>query len=109
MNEKAHTLSVFEQIQSGLEDSIAHSTGRLSLVTTELPEPPPKPGPQAIAAIRKKHHMSQAVFAATLNVSTKTIQSWEQGRRKPSDAALRMLQLVDEKPDIVTHILRPHA
>jgi DNA-binding transcriptional regulator YiaG len=34
--------------------------------------------------------MSQAVFAQVLNVSTKTVQSWVQGQRKPSQAALRL-------------------
>ena len=39
--------------------------------------------------------MSQAVFAATLNVSTKTVQAWEQGLRTPSQASARLLQLLD--------------
>jgi DNA-binding transcriptional regulator YiaG len=34
--------------------------------------------------------MSQAVFALVLNVSTKTVQSWEREERKPSRAALPM-------------------
>jgi DNA-binding XRE family transcriptional regulator len=37
--------------------------------------------------------MSQAVFAQVLNVSTKTIQSWKQGSRKPSQVALRLIQV----------------
>ena len=48
--------------------------------------------------------MSQAVFAAVVNVSVKTVQSWEQGVREPSDAALRMLQLMRREPDIVQKI-----
>jgi putative transcriptional regulator len=49
--------------------------------------------------------MSQAVFARVLNVSTKTVQSWEQGERKPSHAALRMLQLFRERPTFVFEIV----
>lgn len=49
--------------------------------------------------------MSQAVFAATLNVSKKTVQSWEQGWRTPSDVALRMLQVIDRNPEVVRGLL----
>jgi putative transcriptional regulator len=95
---------VFEQIKAGLEDSIACSRGELSLVTTEAPAPPPKAAPRDVVRLRKRLKMSQAVFAALLNVSPKTVQSWEQGLRAPSDAALRMLQVVRKRPDVVTTI-----
>lgn len=95
---------MFEQIKSGLEDSLAHSRGVLSLATTELPVPPPTLAPQQIAALRRRYGMSQAVFAAVLNVSKKTVQSWEQGLRVPGDAALRMLQVVRRQPAIVQMI-----
>ena len=42
--------------------------------------------------------MSQAFFAHLLNVSTKTIQSWEQGQRRPSQAALRLIQVFRQNP-----------
>ena len=98
-------MSVFEQIKAGLEDSIAYSRGELSLKTTTLPLPPPKAEAEQIAELRKRLRMSQSVFAATLNVSPKTVQSWEQGLRQPADAALRMLQLIRERPQVVRMIL----
>jgi putative transcriptional regulator len=42
--------------------------------------------------------LSQSVFAQVLNVSTKTVQSWEQGQRKPSQAALRLIQVFRQDP-----------
>jgi putative transcriptional regulator len=45
--------------------------------------------------------MSQAVFAGVLNVSTKTVQSWEQGTRTPSQAALRLIQVFRQDPSRV--------
>ncbi len=102
MSKKANEeLSVFDQIQEGLENSIAYSKGELSLVTTELPAPPPKATKKQISQIRRKLRMSQAVFASVLNVSVKTVQSWEQGVREPSDAALRLLQLVSQNTWLV--------
>mgnify|MGYP000915575358 CR=1 FL=1 len=60
--------------------------------------------PPQVARLRRRLKMSQAVFAATLNVSPRTVQSWEQGRRAPGDAALRLLQLVDVDPGAVARL-----
>ena len=35
---------IFDRLRKGLRESIACSKGELTLVTTELPVPPPKPG-----------------------------------------------------------------
>jgi putative transcriptional regulator len=109
MSEKTHGMSVFDQIKAGLEDSIAHSKGKLSLVTTELPAPPPPARPYDVVRLRKRFRMSQAVFAAVMNVSAKTVQSWEQGARGPSDAALRMLQIIRQRPEVVKTIFAATA
>ena len=101
MNGRQKQRSVFGQIKAGLEDSIAYSRGQLSLVTTQPPLPPPELSRAEIAALRKRLKMSQAFFAAVLNVSAKAVQSWEQGIRRPSDAALRMLQVIGRQPSVV--------
>ena len=98
---KHEKMSVFEQLKSGLEDSVAYSKGELSLKTTELPFPPPAVSANDVRGLRQSLFMSQAVFAATLNVSPRTIQSWEQGLREPSDAALRMIQIIRLNPGVV--------
>jgi putative transcriptional regulator len=41
--------------------------------------------------------MSQAVFAAVLNVSVSSVQKWESGEKKPSGASLKLLNLVKRK------------
>lgn len=64
------------------------------------------PGPvkpleaREVAAIRHRLNVSQAVFAALLNVSRVTAISWEKGRRRPSGAALRLLDLARRRPDV---------
>ena len=45
--------------------------------------------------------VSQAVFARLLNVSAKTVQSWEQGARQPSESARRLLQVFSVAPAAV--------
>ena len=54
-----------------------------------------------IAKVRDKLGLSQSKFAAVLGISADTLQNWEQGRRRPSQAALRLLQLLRTQPVLV--------
>lgn len=48
-----------------------------------------------IRLLRKRNHVSQAVFAAYLNTTSSTVQKWEQGKKQPSAIALKLLSLVE--------------
>ena len=50
-----------------------------------------------IRRLRVQAQMSQAVFAAVLNVSVSSVQKWESGEKKPSGASLKLLNLVRRK------------
>ena len=39
--------------------------------------------------------LSQSTFAQLIGVSKRTLQDWEQGRRKPSGAAAALLKIAD--------------
>jgi putative transcriptional regulator len=95
----------FERLKKGMEDSIAYSRGELTLKTTTLPLPPPAAGRAEVTALRKRLKMSQSVFAAALNVSTKLVQSWEQGTRKPDRGDLRLIQILTKQPEIMTRLI----
>src|SRR5882672_6567047 len=45
------------------------------------------------AAARARTGLSQSRFAAVLGVSTRTLQEWEQGRRRPTTAARALLTI----------------
>jgi putative transcriptional regulator len=53
--------------------------------------------PRQIADLRKREEVSQTVFGRYLNVSRSLISQWERGEKKPSDASLKLLTLVDKK------------
>jgi putative transcriptional regulator len=53
--------------------------------------------PADIRRIRKRANVSQAVFAAVLNVGKATVAAWEQGGKEPSGPALKLLDLVERK------------
>jgi putative transcriptional regulator len=90
----------FERLKTGLEEGIRYARGEITLKTTtlEMPDRPPEVDAKELTKLRLKSGMSQAIFARMLNVSTKTIQSWEQGQRKPSQAALRLIQVFRHDP-----------
>lgn len=107
MKKKTSGMSVFEMVEAGLKDSIAYSRGeKKSLTTIPIPAPPPPVDARKVVEIRKQLNMSQSVFAAALNVSTKTVQGWEQGLRKPSNASLRLLQIAQIRPETVRVLVR---
>lgn len=53
--------------------------------------------PDAIRQIREDAHMSQAIFALALNVTTSLVSKWERGEKKPSGPSLKLLALAEQK------------
>jgi putative transcriptional regulator len=92
----------FEDLKAGLEAAIEHASGkRMDLRTTTLPRPPRELSAKEIAKLRSQLNVSQAVFAKYLNISTKTVQSWEQGIGKPNGASLKLLSIAKKNPRIL--------
>ena len=60
----------------------------------DLLSPPPAYSPDGIRKIRESFGVSQAVFAALMNVSLSTVQKWEQGQKVPSAPAYKLLEIV---------------
>jgi len=50
-----------------------------------------------IRALRVREHVSQAVFAAYLNVTPGLVSQWERGAKHPAGPSLKLLSLVDKK------------
>lgn len=67
--------------------------------TRKLPPPVRAIPATEIRAIRTKLGCTQAEFAALLNVPPVTAISWENGTRKPSGAALRLLTVAKYHPE----------
>lgn len=94
----------FDLVYGALKEGVeAIEDGQILTVReVEMAAPPAEMSPEQIVALRtEKLGVSQRVFAAILNASVATVHSWEQGRKKPSGIALRLLRLLAERPDIV--------
>ena len=92
-------VNIFEDLREGLQDVRAYERGEaVKLRVTHLPSVPKQLTPREIRRIRGKLNASQAVFAQYLNVSANAVRSWEQGTRKPQQAALKLLVIAKKNP-----------
>ena len=93
---------LFKGLLEATKEALAHYKGeKLDLRTTELPEPPEPMSRIEIKRLREHLKVSQPVFARCLNVSTKLVQAWEGGARRPDGAALLLLRIVEQAPVLV--------
>jgi len=94
---------LFDELKAGLEEAKQHARGKITLRTTdvEIPDEPRDISPAEIVCLRQQIGASQAVFARMLGISRDTEISWEQGRRKPSGAARRLLEIAERQPEIL--------
>lgn len=58
-----------------------------------------------VTQARAKSGLSQSQFARALGVSTRTLQDWEQGRRKPSGAAKALLTIAAKHPEVIREVV----
>ncbi|MCK9466439.1 MAG: helix-turn-helix domain-containing protein [Thiopseudomonas sp.] len=57
--------------------------------------------PNEVALARMKTGMTQSQFAEALDISPRTLQEWEQGRRQPSGAARTLIRIATRHPEVV--------
>ncbi|MEO5350910.1 MAG: helix-turn-helix domain-containing protein [Magnetococcus sp. YQC-3] len=74
-----------------LEGVRAIKAGQGQRVTVQIPG--------GVKAIRDRMDLSQSAFAGILGVSVRTVQEWEQGRRKPSGPAASLLRVAQRHPE----------
>jgi transcriptional regulator with XRE-family HTH domain len=54
-----------------------------------------------IKSARSRSGLSQRDFALALQISTRTLQEWEQGRRSPSGSARALINIALKHPDVI--------
>ena len=92
-------VKIFDELKEALEDVRDYRMGkRTDLRMTELPPPPKRIAPAEIRRIRRSLKASQTMFALYLNVSPNAVRSWEQGTRRPQQAALKLLAIARRNP-----------
>ena len=62
--------------------------------------------PNEVAEARSKTGLTQREFADVLHISPRTLQEWEQGRRKPSGPAKALIEIAFRHPEIIREDLK---
>lgn len=87
-----------ERIIEGLEELVADvRSGKVKIPGPVLVLDEPSYIGEQVANFRHQFGLTQGDLAHLLNVSRKTVESWEQGIRRPSGTAMRMMQLLEDE------------
>jgi putative transcriptional regulator len=96
----------FDSIMEGLNELLEYTNGDTTKARLRVVETPDiKIAPlnnltkEEIKQIRLNNNLTLKSFASCLGVSQKTVESWENGTNLPSGASLRLLQILETKPN----------
>ena len=90
---------IFTEIVESLNEAVEIAKG------TKNPSRVFKYSELDIKNIRNTAHLTQSNFAQVIGVSIKTVQNWEQGRRRPTGPARTLLKVFQKKPKEVIEAL----
>lgn len=62
-----------------------------------------------IPKLRRRYRLTQQTFADKLGISVGTLRNWEQKRRIPDGPAQRLLELMEDRPDVAADIFSRDA
>jgi putative transcriptional regulator len=92
-------VNIFDDMREALRDAAAYERGKaVNLRVRRIPSWPMGISPRETRRIRQSLKASQPPFATYLNVSTNAVRSWEQGTRRPRQAALMLLMIAKKDP-----------
>lgn len=92
-------MSAFQEIKQGLQEAIDHQKGLpVNAIAHHFDD-------IDVKNIRESLHLSQHDFAARFCLNLKSVQNWEQKRKKPSGATLVLLKVIASNPSAVMNAL----
>jgi putative transcriptional regulator len=91
---------LFDELMEGVDAMQKQREGKITLRSHEVEDLPPlEVDADLIRDTRERMHVSRAVFARRLRVSTRTLENWEQGRARPNAQAAALILMVRKFPD----------
>ena len=92
-------VNIFDDMKEALHSAAAYERGEtVNLRVTRVPSRPKQISAKEVRLIRRALNASQSLFASYLNVSPNAVRSWEQGTRRPRQAALKLLMIAKKNP-----------
>ena len=96
---KKSKINIFNDMKEALQEAAAYQRGEaVNLRVTRVPSRPKPISAKEVRHIREALNASQTLFASCLNVSPNAVRSWEQGTRRPRQAALKLLLIAKKNP-----------
>jgi len=96
---KNFKVNIFDDMKAALKDAAAYERGEsVNLRATRIPSRPKPISAKEVRQIRQTLNASQSLFASYLNVRPNAVRSWEQGTRRPRQAALKLLSIAKKNP-----------
>jgi putative transcriptional regulator len=100
-------MSFGEKLIQSARQAEAHSAGKAKLRANMIEiVPVPEYRPQDIKSIRARLGLTQGLMGGIVGVSTKTVEAWEIGYRRPSSSAMRVIAELDTNPTYFEKIAR---
>ena len=99
-------MAVFDDIMSSLNELLDDAQGKQTDVVKHrlsIKEVPTFT-PEEIRDVRLEAGMTQWLFASTIGVSKKSVESWECGRCVPDGSARRLIGLIRDVPDFAYNL-----
>jgi putative transcriptional regulator len=88
-------------LEQGAKEILAHVKGETRLPTRRIV----LPEEVDVKRIRRKARMSQAEFARAFCINPRTLQEWEQGRRRPDATTRAYLAVIAKNREAVLEAL----
>ncbi len=95
---------LFAELMEGVNQMADHAAGKKVKGVREVVKEVISPRPMSkedIVKLRMKLRVSQSAFALLLNISTKTVQKWEQGENQPNGSSLKLLTIAKKNPKML--------
>lgn len=94
-----------KDLEEAFTELAAHLRGEAEAESYEVAEDVLTPA--RIRAIRHKVATSTKEFESRFHIPARTIEAYEQGRRRPDAAMVTLLRVIDREPDAVRRALGP--
>ncbi|KQP23854.1 type II toxin-antitoxin system MqsA family antitoxin [Methylobacterium sp. Leaf100] len=94
---------VGDDLVEAFQEMAAYLRGEVEAESYELPDD--LITPERVKAIRRKVAASTKEFEQQFRISARTMESYEQGRRRPDAAMQALLRVIDREPDAVRRAL----
>lgn len=89
--------SDFESLQRGLAEVQAYKAGKRASFVVH--------SPVDVRQLRALTKLTRARFAERYGLDTRTLEQWEQGRRRPDKSSETYLRLIEKAPDQVANLV----